>query len=77
MKIWITTYCLTEGIAEYNAKATNVPDMMECAPNRYVHREGDNWHRTHAAAVAKAEKMRLAKIKSLRKQIERLEAFRF
>lgn len=77
MKIWVTTYALTEGIKEYDAKPTHQPVMMEFAPNRYVLREGKNWHRTYEAALDKAEHIRLAKICSLRVQIAKLEALRF
>lgn len=41
--------------------------------DQYFHREGKGWFRTRADAVKAADRKRLVKITSLRKQIERLE----
>ena len=38
---------------------------------------GKDWHRTPEAAIARAEEMRLAKIESLKKSINRLEGLKF
>jgi hypothetical protein len=44
---------------------------------QYFHGEGCEWHRAEDSAIARAEKMRLAKIKSLRKSIKKLESLSF
>ena len=43
----------------------------------YYHDEGVEWHRTWPGAKAKAEAMRDAKIKGLKKQIAKLENITF
>jgi hypothetical protein len=81
MKVFVTKYVLyaqTQGILECEAEEDN--DIVR------VHRgtrresfvgEGTEWHRTRAAAVARAKEMRKAKIASLKKQIARLEALKW
>jgi hypothetical protein len=79
-KVWITKYALTTSIWTRDAK---IKDDLACVGNpgtfeyQCFFREGREWHRTHESAVARAEEMRLAKIASLRKAIERLEQLRF
>lgn len=78
MKIWVTTYALTEGIKEYDARPVDISTgVMGYAQNRYVHGEGKNWHRTYEAARDRAEWMRVAKIESLLKQVDKLQALKF
>jgi hypothetical protein len=82
--VWITKYALTEGIQETDAEhclaAAPKGTMINC-PSLGVfatfHGEGRDWHRTKEGAVAKAEKMRLAKIVNLQKMIKKLEAMKF
>lgn len=79
MKVWISKYALTDGIVER--------EVEECDANgRYVYSKADFWqsfrlggdaHKTREAAVAAANSMRLEKIASLKKQIEKLEALDF
>ena len=83
MKAFITQYALTLGIQE--RWGTRYPDKdgkMFCSPNpsgveSQFYGEGVEWHLTRESAVARAEKMRLAKLASLKKQIARLEALEF
>jgi hypothetical protein len=42
----------------------------------YFHHEGKEWHRTEAEAKARANKMVLDKIKSLKKQLAKLESLK-
>lgn len=74
---WITTYALTKGIQEMEGEVCHniSSDMLACANSDCFH--GSNWHRTREAALVKAEDMRLKKIASLKKQIEKLEKLRF
>jgi len=79
---WITKYALTQGIT-----TAVVEDCFDTAfdmvknnnPNNYitVSYHGTDWWRTRAEAVVQAEKMRQAKIASLRKSLTKFEAMRF
>lgn len=76
--IYSTKYALTKGITKHLATAAG-RDMMridsECP--YYLHGLGQEWHRSFQCAKMRAEKMRVAKIASLRKQIYRLERLCF
>lgn len=74
---WVTKYALTKtGIVKVRGEIPEwtdsliVPNMMDMYPVR-------DYHETAELAVAKAKEMRVAKIKNLRKQIEKLEALKF
>jgi len=43
----------------------------------YFHWEGKEWHRTEKEALCRAQEMRDRKIRSLKKQIEKLEKMSF
>lgn len=83
MKVYITKHALTQGIEEKEAKTCediNHPDMISILNVRYnefYHKEGKEWHKTKEAAIQKAEEMRIKKIKSLEKQIEKLKELKF
>lgn len=84
--VWITKYALTTGIhqAEFegifecngvvNENTACVKDSV-CPYNRLYHK--GEWHKTEAEAKKKANEMRLKKIKSLEKQIEKLHKLEF
>ncbi len=76
MKVWITKYALTAGISEAEARLCSANnDMVEVVKSgvsTYYHGEGREWHRTKEQALAQAEQMRVDKIASLEKQIDRL-----
>ena len=79
MKFYITKYALTDGIAVKHGEICHSvsPDMISI-PGRF----GENyhkphWHTTPDAAVAQAERMRVAKIKSLEKSLDRLHKLTF
>ncbi len=74
MDIYVTKYALTKGIEKVSARIDGELAAEDVKSwRRYFHGEGREWHRTMKAAVAKAEQMRDAKIKSLRKAISKLE----
>lgn len=78
MKVYITKYALTRGIFEIDADVLiNYPDTVHS--NKYGFFDGENkeWCRTRETAVSRAEEMRLKKIESLKKQIEKLERMKF
>ena len=79
MKVWITAYALTRGIIE----AEGEPCGLECVfVSLYNGRlreyfEQGEWFDTKERAIEKAEELRLEKIFSLERQIEKLERMRF
>ena len=80
--VWVTKYALTQGIFEIDAtvcRDTN-NDMIEEISDHYpatYHGEGKEWHRTKESAIKKAQEMREAKIKSVKKQLVKLENLKF
>lgn len=79
VKVFITKYALSTSIFERSVEDCGdgmVKDLESSLPAFY-HGEGREWHRTQEAAFARAEEMRVAKIKSLQKQISKLEKLRF
>lgn len=77
MRVWITKYALSKGIFECEAEVCSDinPAMIDARSHGYYH--GHDWHRSYDAAVVRAEDMRRAKIKSLEKQLAKLEALDF
>lgn len=81
MKVYITKYALTDGIQEYdNAEVSTISRTMISIirPGKLrlcFHKP--HWHETREAAIQRAEEMRLKKIASLNKQIEKLEQLKF
>jgi hypothetical protein len=75
IKVFATKYALSLGIEEFIAEWNE--DFPTRVSNRWhsatYHGEGRDWHRNYSDAVAKAEKMRVAKIVDLKKQIAKLE----
>lgn len=79
IKVWISKYAIgTKKVFEADAK---IHDGTASGTGehrwRWFYGEGNEWHRTRAGAIAKAEEMRLAKIASLKKQIAKLENLKF
>ena len=79
---WVTRYALTTGIQKVSGTVCHeTSSTMLCysdpanGSKKFVH--GNDWHRTPKAALARAEKMRKAKIASLKKSIAKLEATMF
>ena len=81
MKVWITKYALTHKIEEKEAERCSDinNDMIEILNSRYeyYHDEGKDWHTDKESAIKKAEEMKQKKIKSLKRQIEKLENMKF
>ena len=78
MEVWITKYALTQGI--FKLHVTDIGDgMVRSADNAFemYHEEGRDWHRTKESAIARAEEMRLKKITSLEKQIDKIKKLDF
>lgn len=83
MKVWITKYALSSGIMEADAEVCDVGDgRMIRVPKKageyadnYFHKP--HWHETREEAVQKAESMRVSKISSMKKSIEKIEKLKF
>jgi len=81
MKVWITKYALTQGIFEVDGEAKEsstllyVPKIRLGTFDAYYHKP--DWHETKEEAVAQAEKMRVAKLKSLEKQVAKIRTLQF
>ncbi len=79
--VYVTKYALTQGILVcHNAThCRNVSEKMIEARlgqyKSYFHRP--DWHTTEAEALARAEEMRRAKIKSIQKQQLKMEKMQF
>lgn len=74
-EMWVTKYALTTGIKKY--KGTLAYGEFFSVQRVGLFRAGKDAHETLETALLVAEKARTAKIKSLKKQIERLEAMQF
>lgn len=84
-EVWVTKYALTKGIIKYMARVPHNPndrmivverdynDPLSCT--QYFHTP--DWHLSREEAVARAEKVRQAKIKALEKNIQQLKNLRF
>ncbi len=81
MKVWITTWALTEGIIETDAEVCKSSPSMIVWNNKgydqYAHGDGKNWHRDRHSAINKAGLMKDAKLSSLERAIERIKKLEF
>ena len=72
--VWVTKYALTSGIEVIEVTQSDfAPGMVsDTRPHRgNFHGEGKEWHRTQDGATLRAEEMRLNKIKSLKKSLDK------
>lgn len=76
---YITKYALTQGIFEREVEdCFNIsPAMVVDTKNHHNHYHRDEWHRSRADAVAKAEDMRRKKIASLQASLKKLSDLKF
>lgn len=78
MKVYITKYALTKGIQESNGKIDNYRFIPEHYGRiSYSWNYKPDWHIFKEDAIKQAEKMRLSKIISLKKQLNKLENLKF
>lgn len=82
MKVWITKFALSSGIFTAEVEDTSTPSMVRMPSDgkwapQYFHGEGREWHRSHAAAIVRAEEMRRKRIAGLQKSLRKLEALDF
>lgn len=79
--IYITKYALTAGIYKREGELFS-PDLggysFKHTPDHYpTHVYGKDAHLTEEAALSRAEEMRIAKLKSLEKQMKKVSAMKF
>ncbi len=79
MKLWITEYALTTGIIEAEGKVDGkfARVIIDGPWTSEASIMVPDWHQTEAEAIARADRMRIKKIASLRAQIAKLEAMTF
>lgn len=83
MKVWITKYALSSGIFEANAEicANISQDMIRLTrEGRYeelFHGEGKDWHLTEEGARERLKELKERKVRSLLKQISKIESIKF
>lgn len=79
-KVYITKYALTAGIFAVDgrlfANDTAVSYKQEGA-SFVQHAHGKDFHHTPEEALARAEEMRISKLKSLDKQMKKVSAIKF
>lgn len=79
IKVYVTKFALTKGIFETIADVSeNYPNLASASAHNFrdiYHKPF--WHTTREEAVAQAEKMRIAKIKSVEKQLKKLQNMKF
>lgn len=81
MKVYITKYCLTQGIFERKAEVCHSDEKMILCRGEYsvldeYYRKPD-WHKTLKEAQKKAEHMRSKSIEALENKIAKLEKLNF
>lgn len=76
---YVTKYALTAGIQKMRLVATHDDMVRRVGAGLWdlYHGEGREWHRTYESARQRAEAMRDAKIKSLRKSLDKMQALTF
>lgn len=79
MKFHVTKYALSEGIQEMDLKycGDGYASALSGGAYRFFGKVGRDCFERHSEAVDHAEKMRRAKIASLKKQITKLERLTF
>lgn len=79
-KVWLTRYALSDGISHEEVEKSEVVNgktYLYLIDTFISYRLGKDVFTNKNEAMAKAEEMRIAKIKSLKKQIEKLEKLKF
>lgn len=79
MKVYISKYALSVGVFEVDGELTREGGIsytpQDGGLRQYYY--GSDWHHTKEQAVAKAEDMRIRKLKSLDKQIKKISSIKF
>ena len=75
--VWVTKYALTLGIKKVDGIIPHAISSRMLCYGDHETAHGNDWHRTEAEAVDRAEQMRLKKIAGLEKQIAKLKKLSF
>lgn len=76
--VWITKYALSTGVFEADAEVCGIEDMIEVTTNGYsAYYHGNDWHANKEDAIKRFNDMRDRKIKSLKKQLLKIEDMKF
>jgi hypothetical protein len=75
MKVFITKYALTKGIIETECKISETSPSMVYDKHNYYHKP--YWHENKQDAINQCEKMRNAKLRSLRISIQKIISLKF
>lgn len=76
--VYVTKYALTTGV--YIAEAHVTGDMAVQLAKGHMYAQyfhGKDWHLTEDEAIHRAEEMRIAKLRSLDKQMKKISALKF
>ena len=72
--VYVTQYALTKGILKINAEIRgNSAYEIGTRYPLWIYGAGKNWHYTEEEALKEAEIKRIAKIKSLEKQLDKIK----
>ena len=80
MKIWITAPFDDRGVEEMDTLEDPAGDVFSTdhgshvSTYRHWHKEGEGWHRTHEAAIAKAIEFRAERIAKAQATIDHVNA---
>lgn len=76
---YVTKYALTSGIEKMTLETSGngLAYRPHTSWKTYFYGEGKDWHRTWESAVSRAEKMREARLASLKKSAAKIIAIRF
>jgi len=76
---WITKHALTQGILKMQVADCfdTTPGMVTKTNGPVAFYHGNDWHRSHEAAIERANAMKASELESLDKQRERIAAMRF
>lgn len=77
MRIYVTKYALAQGIFEIDAEIVDGYARQLPRGEIGLFLKRSEYATTYAEAVAQAEKKRIAKLKSLEKQMKKIGAIRF
>jgi hypothetical protein len=77
MNVFVTKWALSHGIIKMQVTDCGNGMVKGPGPWDFFHGEGRDWHRTREAACDAAVAMRVKKIVSLQKQIEKLGKLEF
>ena len=76
-KVWVTRYALTDGIMEMKGEIHDDGYFLPDGDGYWSSIPKKDWHHTKAEAIARAEEMRIERLKSLDNQIKKISSLKF